>query len=160
MTDDLPTPPLPLATARTRVVDGHLGGRRVLARVPTGALHRRRLLLRGHLAVLDRDRGDAGQAADLRLDVVLDLGAQRAAGGGERDADRDGAVGLDLDVVDHAELDDVGVQLGVDDAREHAADVVGRGRRPGHGLVDGGAGVVGVRNGEWHQLLELKQARP
>ena len=88
MTDDLPTPPLPLATAMTRVVDGDLGGGRVLARVEAGALHRRRLLLWRHLAVLDLDVGDAGQAAHLRLDVVLDLGAQRAAGGGQRDLHR------------------------------------------------------------------------
>ena len=34
---------------------GDLGARRVLARVQAGALHRRRLLLLGHLAVLDAD---------------------------------------------------------------------------------------------------------
>ena len=132
----------------------HLGGRGVLPRVPPGPLHGRGLLLGGHLAVLHGDRGDAGKAAHLRLDVLLDLGAERAPGRGQRDPDHDGAVGRHPDVVDHAQLDDVGVELGIDDAAEHAADVVGRGRRPGHGLVDGSAGIVGVRDGQRHGFLD------
>ena len=35
--------------------------------------------------------------------------------------------GLDPDVVHHAEIDDRGAELGIEDAREHAADVVGGG---------------------------------
>ena len=42
------------------------------------------------------------------------------------------------------EVDDARVELGVDDAREHAAHVVGVRRRPGNGLVDWRAGIVGV----------------
>ena len=56
VTDDLPTPPLPLAIGED---PGRGAGprcpARVLARVQAGALHRRRLLLLGHLAVLDAD---------------------------------------------------------------------------------------------------------
>ena len=154
VTDDFPTPPLPLATAMTLVVDGTSVGAAFSTRVPPGALHRRGLLLGGHLAVLDDDGGDARQPAYLRLDVLLDLGPQRASGGGERDPDHDGAVGRDPDLVDHSELDDVGVELGVDDATQHAPDVFGRGRRPGHGCMDGGAGIVRIRDGERHGHLD------
>ena len=80
MTDDLPTPPLPLATARTRVVAEHLGAGARARALPAGALHHRRLLVLGHLAVLDPHVGHARVAPrDLRLDVALDLAAQRAA---------------------------------------------------------------------------------
>src|SRR4029079_16055455 len=64
---------------------GNFGGGRLLAGVPPRPLHRGRLLLLGHLAVLDVDRGHAAQPADLRLDVGRDLVAQRAAGRRERD---------------------------------------------------------------------------
>ena len=55
------------------------------------------------------------------------------------------AVGVDAHVVDHAQVDDARVQLGVDHPGQHAADVVGRRRGARHGLVDGRARVVGVR---------------
>ena len=74
-----------------------------------------------------RDLADAGQARDLGPDVGADLAPERARGGGERDLDHDVAVGRDPDVVDHAELDDRGPQLGVEHAGEDATDVV-RGR--------------------------------
>ena len=79
VTDDLPTPPLPLATARTRVVASiSVGSAR------SRALKRARSIAAafcsgGHLAVLDLDVGHAGEAEDLRLDLGLDLVAQRAA---------------------------------------------------------------------------------
>ena len=62
--------------------------------------------------------GDAG------LDVLLDLGPQRATGDGELDGDADVAVGADLDGGHHAEIDDVAAELGVDDTTEQAGDVV------------------------------------
>ena len=146
VTDDLPTPPLPLATASTRVVDGTSVGA-----ASSRALNRARCIaavfcsLR-HLAVLDLHRADAGEAAHLRLDVLADLHPQRAAGGGERHRRPSTvAVGADHDVVDHAEVDDRGVQLGVDDPGQHAPDVVGRRRGTRDGLVDRSARVVGVR---------------
>ena len=121
----------------------HLGRARLLARVEAGALHRRRLLLLGHLAVLDLDRGDAGEAPHLRFDVLADLDPQRAPGGGERDLHHDGAVGVDAHVVDHAEVDDARVQLGVDHPGQHAADVVGRRRGTGTGSWTGAPGSSG-----------------
>ena len=159
VTDDLPTPPLPLATASTRVVDGTSVGRRVLARVPPGPLHRGRLLLLGHLAVLDVHRGDAAEAAHLRLDVGGDLAPQWAA---RRWSARRCTVtwpsASTADVVDHAEVDDAGVQLGVDDAGEHAADVVGataagpraaraRGRPGRRGSGQGAASCMLIKTG-------------
>ena len=93
-----------------------LGGGRVLACVEPRALHRRGLLLLGHLAVFDLDVADAAEPPHLRLDVTLDLAAQRAARGGERDLHDDPAVVVDGHVVDHPEVDDAGMQLGVDHA--------------------------------------------
>ena len=141
VTDDLPTPPLPLATARTRVVDGTSVGAAC-----SRALNRARCIAAdfcscGHLAVLDLHRAHAGQAADLRLDVLRDLRPQRAAGGGERDVDHDVAVRAHPDVVDHAQVDDGGVQLGVDDARRACA---GRRRpRAGHPATGSWTGAPG-----------------
>ena len=54
----------------------------------------------------------------------------------------------------------LGVQLGVDDAPEDAADVVGRRRGAGHRLVDGRTGIVGVRDGRDGIMSQLIQARP
>ena len=62
MIDDLPTPPLPLPTAITRVVAGtSVGGADCEARSRAFCMTRRALLL-GHLVVLDVDLADAGQA--------------------------------------------------------------------------------------------------
>ena len=58
----------------------------------------------------------------------------------ERDVHDDVPVGGDGDVVDHAEVRDAGVQLGIHDAREHAADVL-RGGRRGGGRCLGIAGI-------------------
>jgi hypothetical protein len=49
------------------------------------------------------------------LDVGTELIAQRAGGNGERDLHGYRAA-IDLDTTHHSELDDVGAELGVDDA--------------------------------------------
>ena len=139
MTDDLPTPPLPLADR-----DDPRSWRRPrwsgadCEASQAGLLHERRALVLGHLVVLDRDLADAGEAGDLRADVGPDLAPQRAAGGGERDLDHDVAVGRDPDVVDHPEVDDRGPQLGVEDPGQDAPDVVGE--RSGAASVAGRVG--------------------
>ena len=51
--DDLPTPPLPLPTAMTRVVGGTSVVGRRLRGAQAGLLHERRALVLGHLVVLD-----------------------------------------------------------------------------------------------------------
>ena len=72
------------------------------------------------------DLADAGQRADPGADVALDLGPQRAAGGGEGDGDGDVAVVGDRGAAwTMPELDDVAAQLGVDHAAQHGDDVVG-----------------------------------
>ena len=101
-----------------------------------------------HLAVLDLHRAHAREATDLRLDVLTDLHPQRAARRwSSATIDHDVAVVAHPDVVDHAQVDDRGVQLGVDDPGQHVPDVVGRGRRAGDRLVDRCARVVGVGRG-------------
>ena len=58
---------------------------------------------------------DAFELGDLLDHGLLEVVADRAAGGRQRDDDLDAAVVADLDRADHAELDDVLAQLGVDD---------------------------------------------
>ena len=89
VTDDLPTPPLPLPTAITRVVAETSVGGACSASACGPAASRSRALFLGHLVVLDATVADAGQARDLRRHVVADLAPQRAGGGGERDLHRD-----------------------------------------------------------------------
>ncbi len=82
MIDDLPTPPLPLPTAMTRVVAGtSVIGADCEARKPR-LLHEGRPLFLGHLVVLDCDLTHAGQARDLGAHVGADLAPERAGGGG------------------------------------------------------------------------------
>ena len=139
MIDDLPTPPLPLPTAITRVVgETSVGGADCDACEP-GPLHDVRALLLGHLVVLDADLARRpGGPATFELHVVADLAPERAGGGRERDLDdrrrRRGSTATSWTM---PEVDDRGAELGIEDAREDAADVVGRrGRAPEVG--DGG----------------------
>ena len=119
--DDLPTPPLPDATAITRVVAGSC--------TPFGSAPPRSLVVSAArssgviTSKCRRDRGDARQRPDVTGDLLLEARAQRAAGDGERD--RDGDVGaVDLDLADHVELGDRLPQLRVDDERERSEDLV------------------------------------
>ena len=84
-------------------------------------------LVLGHLAHADLDAGHAGEAADAALDVVADLGAEGQPAVVRAISHADDAVFVDVDVADHAEVDDAGVQLGVDDGLEHPPDLFGRG---------------------------------
>ena len=58
---------------------------------------------------------------DVGLHVALDLGSQRASGHGEGDLDLDQAPLPDADGGDHAQLDDVRTQLGIDHPASAAA---------------------------------------
>ena len=73
---------------------------------------------------VDAHVGDAGMDADARLDLALDVGAERAAADRQLDADRDDTVGIDVDRWHHAERHDVGAELGIDDRAEHGEHVV------------------------------------
>ena len=73
-----------------------------------------------------------GSDSDAGADVLLDLGPERAPGGGEGDGDGDDAVVVDPGALGHAEVDDVAAELGIDDAAQQPHDVVG-GRRGARG---------------------------
>jgi hypothetical protein len=104
-----------------------------LGGLEAGALHDGRALGLRHLRVLDLDVAHAGQAVDLRDHVGLDLAPQRAARRRERHLHPHVAVGGDLDVPQHPEVDDARTELGIAHPGEdapHRRDV-GRLRR-GH----------------------------
>ena len=122
VTDDFPTPPLPLATARIRAVRGISVSGALLGLLP-GATHQVRALLGVHLAHADLHAGDTGQAPQARLDVVADLGPHGTAGDGQGDLHPDHPVLVHVDVLHHAEIDDAGVQLGVEHRLEHPPDL-------------------------------------
>ena len=138
VTDDLPTPPLPLPTAMHACRGRHLGGGCAQLRFAASALHERRAFFLRHLAVVDGDLRDAREARDLGLHVGRDLAPERAGRGRERHLHADVTVRRDVDVLDHPEVDDADVELRIEDAREHAAHVVrggGRRQRVDHLLV-------------------------
>ena len=115
---DLPTPPLPEATQITFFT---------WASAPAGSLPRPsvccrcRFLLVGEDVEADGDLGYPVQLGDLFGDGLFEVGADRAAGGGQRDDDLDPAVVADLDRANHAQLDDRAPQLGID----HGAQLLG-----------------------------------
>ncbi len=76
------------------MVGARRGVLRALGHVPPGLGHGGGLLLLGHLRPVELHVGDAGQRPDPGPHVALDLGPERAAGGGEGDGDDHLAVGL------------------------------------------------------------------
>ena len=103
-------------------------------------------LLVGEDVEADRDRGHAFELGDVLGDGLFEVGADRAAGGGQRDDDLDAAVLLDLDRADHAQLDDRAPQLGVDDGAQLLGDLVFRGKW--HWLDSRKGGGSGAPGGE------------
>ena len=127
---DFPTPPLPDATAMTRVAGESEIVRSAL--VPASqARHERGLLLGRHDVEAEPHARDARNLADEARDLLLERVAQRAAGDGERDRHRDRAVVLDEDVAHHVELGHRALELGVDDVLERLQDRVAVGLHPG-----------------------------
>ena len=134
VTEDLPTPPLPEATARTRAVSGMS----VTAPGPPapapGPVHERTALGGVHLPHDDLDPTHAREAPDAGLDVVLIWVRRGQPGHGQGHLDLDLPVGVHAQGPDHAQIDDVVAQLGVDHPQQRGADRLlgwGRGRR-GH----------------------------
>ena len=85
VSDDLPTPPLPLATARTRVERSTRDPLRALGDA-AAELRRQRCLLLGRHDVERHGRPlDARHGADVLRDLILEARPERAAGDCERD---------------------------------------------------------------------------
>jgi hypothetical protein len=140
VTDDLPTPPLPDATATTRWWRDHGVGRVGLG-VEPGSAHGGRLLLGGELGPVEAHLRRRRASIDPGPGVALDLASQRAAGGGEGDGDAHLAVGADPHALGHAEVDDVAAELGVDHPAQDLHDVV-LGRERGGLVVVGHAAIL------------------
>ena len=123
VTLDLPTPPLPDATAYTRVSEPGLGERDDrFPRVAAQLLAQLGALLVVHHVEGDLDGTGAGHVGDGTADALGDLGLLRAGRGGQIHLDVHAGVGVDGDVLDHAEFGDRPPQLGVDHLGQRGAD--------------------------------------
>ena len=126
MTEDLPTPPLPEATARTRASGGTaVGG------ASSRAFQRARAMTAAFSAAsiwptVTSTPLTPGRAASRPRTSRLDLGPQRAAGHGQGHLDAHRAVrAVTLTDAHHPEVDDVVAQLGVDHRPEGLAQHLG-----------------------------------
>jgi hypothetical protein len=81
-------------------------------------------LLGGHHAELEVDRGDAFDGGHGRRDVAVDGVLEGAAGHREQHLDRHPAVVGDVDGLDHVELGDGALDLGVVDRGERGVDLL------------------------------------
>ena len=123
---DLPTPPLPEAMPMTVVrLPASKGEGR--SSPPVRPARRARRSSSVMVSRVTCTTSTPGHAAEGVGDPALDLGLQGAAG--DRQADRDGDVpAADLDLADHAEVDDAAVQLGVVDRPQQLDDRLARRR--------------------------------
>ena len=131
MTDDLPTPPLPDATAITWVSESGRANGISLAGCPPRKVcwssWRCSSLITSSVTSTDADALDRRhRVGDVAGQGVL----HRAAGHGQQHGDADPAVVTDRDVVDHADLGDRSPDLGVVDGGERSVDALER--RGGH----------------------------
>ena len=99
----------------------HAGRGSVLPRPLPGPFHQAGAFLLAHGGDVHRHVVDPGHRRNLAHHVTFDLVAHRAGGDGEGDGDGHPAA-VDVDALDHAEVDDVGAELGVDDAPEDGLD--------------------------------------
>ena len=134
MTDDLPTPPLPDATDDPG--QAVRPGERDLALGDTASEHGAQ---GGALVLVHHAQFDAYGAHTLDLPhghrhVVAESVLERAASRGQQDPDRDACVGVDGDVVDHAEIGDRALDLGVENGVEGGTDLGCQLVLVGHGV--------------------------
>ena len=126
--DDFPTPPFPLPTAITRVVAAiSVGGAACAAchRARCITFERSSWVISSYSTCTSRTPGRPAIFERTSLPIWPRSGQAAVV---ERDPHGHPAVACDLDPVDHAQIDDRGVQLRIEYAREHASDVVGAGR--------------------------------
>jgi len=88
-------------------------------------------LLVSHHGEIEGDPNDTRQRRHGSGDPVGDLVAQWATGDGERDLDLDHAIGIQLDVTDHPQVDDRAPQLGILHRSEGLDDLLVRRCRHG-----------------------------
>ena len=115
MTLDLPTPPLPEPMQITLLT---------WASAPSGSAPRPSLRPSAAFSLSERTSKltltpvTPSSSRTACVDAGLEVAADRAAGGGQRDHHVDDAVLVDVDRAHHLELDDVAPQLGVDDGSQ------------------------------------------
>src|SRR5262249_5898873 len=85
-------------------------------------------LLVGHRAQRELDAGDAVHLAERATYVAVDGVLERTAGDGEQHGDRDLPRVVDREVVDHAELGDRPLELGVVDGGQGSGQPLDGGR--------------------------------
>ena len=155
VTDDLPTPPLPDDTARTRAV----AGMSVDTARSSWALRRARSMraLRSAASIspMTTSTGaDAGEASHPVLDVRFAAGCARGQPATVRATSTvDPAVGCDADAPHHAQIDDVVPELGVDHAQQGGA----------HRLLGGGeegAGTPPILPFTWSGTVRMASSVP
>ena len=100
---------------------GKIGRDGAVLRLEPSLRHQRRPLRRIHHAGADIDTLHAGKGLDLALDIGPELVAERAGGDREGDLDSHHSA-VDLDAADHAQLDDVRAELGIDDSGQRCPD--------------------------------------
>ena len=139
VTLDLPTPPLPDEMSSGRVFEpvSAKGIRRpsawpcacaVPALAPGSPCSRIRSASRSSSVITVKSRftlRTPGKGRHCAADPVLDLVAQRAPGDRQGDEDAYVAVGADVDVADHAEVDDGAAELGILDRTQGLDDLIG-----------------------------------
>ncbi len=92
MSDDLPTPPLPLAIAITRVFSSTESALAPRSDAAAKLGRQRLLLLLAEDVEGELDALDAVEGQKLAVDLLLEARAKRAAGDGQRDRDLRGPV--------------------------------------------------------------------
>ena len=135
MSVDLPTPPLPEAT---QITLPHLGHRPLGQTGAAQAFLQLALLGVGEHVESDRHFANSVQRLDRAGHRGLEVAADRAAGGGQRDRHVDPPAVAELDRAHHPQLDDRPPQLGIDHRLQRLEDLFARGhrvhcRKPGTG---------------------------
>jgi hypothetical protein len=121
----LADPALPAGHGQDPGREGDLRLRGPFRGLLAGLGHQAGPLGRGHRPGADLDPGHARETPQAALDVTFDLAPERAGGDRQGDFHTDEAVLVHGDIPHHPEVDDAGVQLGVDDGLEHAPHLFG-----------------------------------
>ena len=135
MTDDLPTPPLPLTIAYTLVSEDGWANGITRSGAPPRTVDCRSLRW-SSLITSSSTRTPVTPASGVTAPVTRLVMVSRIGqpGHGQVDADGDEPVAADLDGLDHAELGDRAADLGVVDAGQRGQHLLAGGKRGAHAL--------------------------